>query len=454
MVKTTTVESFQAADRERDTNAAIRAFNRGDDEIDQDWESEPKLETVPEPSSNYLADLAQRMANDASRNGHEDAGDPFEGMALEIETDEAYGLIQSKVRAWLDERGIIAQEDEIRAKTNDLYGAAAGHAQPARPTASATYTVGPDGLVNGFTPDAPRPELPGMPARPAAVSGDVLTPLKVPSDAIFDDSEYAMSSPLSQRARTLISRHPEHLKHLEAFSVIYLWRKAGGKSKGRVVFGKCQKPSGLLKHFSEATYVIWLAADHCRAAGFDDRQIEALLFHEMLHTGVAEVDENTGRGGGAITVPHELEVFRAEIEIYGLWAPDLKAIAPAFKQASLFGGPTPTECRGCRMEVKLDADGWCALCSPPMPAAAPMFSGQPSDFERQEAAGAAYSDEIDDGAPPLNLSGAGVLIHPDGTPMTAEEIAEQEAAELRDDPAEDDFDDDEEYDDSDEDARP
>lgn len=424
MVKTTTVESFQAAQTEQP--ARLDIFVNDEDTVQtvaeqirvraEDNGVHLPPETIAEQaasmidardekpangSGTYLREIAERALRDRGEDVPH-VGNAFEGMEINVDPSDAIGLVEHQVGEWVRGRGRWATPLEIKHKAEQLLTDAKS-ARPG-PVQAATYTV-EAGVVTSFTPDAAPAELPGMPAQPAAVHGDVLTPLKVPSDSIFDDdSEYAMSSPLSQRARALISRHPEHFDHLRRLSVIYLWRKTGGKSKGRVVFGKTSKPSGMLKHFSEADFVVWLAADHCRAAAFDDRQIEALLFHEMLHTAVTAPDENTGRGGGPTLVPHELEVFRAEVEIYGLWAPELKEVGPAFQQVSL-------------------------------------FDGQPSDFERQEAAGAAYSDDEADDAPPLDLSGAGVLCWPDGTPMTAEEIAEQEAAEERDD----DYDDDGQY---------
>lgn len=303
MTNATTLSSFQASLNEQDDSE------------------------TPAPSP--LAALAERMVRERSDNP--ESGDPFDGMSLDVDPSDAFGLVEAQVRQWCEDNNRWATAIEIRHKTDQLM-ADAQNARPG-PVKAATYTVGPDGLVNGFQPDAATAELPGMPAAPEPING-----LRVPSDSIFgDDSEFSMSSALMQRARTLIERHPDHLKHLESMSVLYLWKKSGGKSKGRATFGKCSKPSGLLKHFSEAQFVIWLAADHCRAAGYRDRELEALLFHEMLHTAVTEPDENTGRGGGPALVPHELEVFRAEVEIYGLWAPALKEIAPAFRQAPLFG---------------------------------------------------------------------------------------------------------------------
>lgn len=160
--------------------------------------------------------------------------------------------------------------------------------------------------------------------------------LRVPADAEFGDDDFFVSTSLAARAAVLAERH-EDLEHLHtSYTVVCLWKRAGGTSKGRPVFGKTVKPGGLLKLFSASTWAIWLAADHCRGAGYGDREIEALLFHELLHTGIAEVDDETGRGGGPTLRPHDAELFRAELEVYGLWDQQLRDVAPAFRQGTLF----------------------------------------------------------------------------------------------------------------------
>lgn len=154
----------------------------------------------------------------------------------------------------------------------------------------------------------------------------------VPSESAFGDQDFLPAADLVEAASMLIERHQTKLGHLKMFEVVYLWKKSGGKSNGKGTYGKTQKPSGVLTAFTDAHYVIWLAADHVANAGFDDRQVEALLFHEMLHTGA---DDETM---APILIPHDVEMFRAEVEEYGLWEPQLREVAPAFKQASLFDG--------------------------------------------------------------------------------------------------------------------
>lgn len=386
MVKNTTLSSFQEsmrAEREADEQPTTVTNSNGEMAVLDSPEGRAIIadairgESTTATASGFdLGAFAERMVSDREPSTDERCGsDPWVGLRLDVEPGAAIGLVEAQLRDWLEERGRHAIGNEIRHKADQLIA----DAEQRRPVGTnGTYTVDPSGEVTSFVGDQPKPERP-----PAAELPDMpLHALKVPSDSVFgDDGEFVISQPLTNRAQVLIQRHPEHFKHLAGhqLSVIYLWKKTGGKAKGRATFGKCSKPSGLLKHFSEAHFVIWLAADHCRAAKYRDRELEALLFHEMLHTAVSEVDENTGRGGGPTLVPHELEVFRAEVEIYGLWAPELKEVGPAFRQASLFDGPSKTECRGCRMEVQLDADGWCNLCSPPMAADEICDSAQVDD---------------------------------------------------------------------------
>ena len=160
-------------------------------------------------------------------------------------------------------------------------------------------------------------------------------PLSAPSESQFgEDDDFIPSAALTERAMALARRHRGLLGHYEGLSVLFLWKRTGGKSKGKGVFGKTVKPSGLLKHFAQTEFVIWLAADHCREARYGDREIEALLFHEMNHIGMSDEDDE-GNPSVPVLVPHDVEMFRSEVEVYGLWDEQLRDVAPAFKQAAL-----------------------------------------------------------------------------------------------------------------------
>lgn len=112
---------------------------------------------------------------------------------------------------------------------------------------------------------------------------------------------------------------------LRDLDVDFRWKREGGKSGNRLKFGACIKPSGLLKHYSDLHFIVWAAADHCRLALFDARQIEALVYHELSHPG--ENDK-----GGLILVGHDFEGFTGELERYGPWQASLKEMVKAATQ--------------------------------------------------------------------------------------------------------------------------
>jgi hypothetical protein len=60
--------------------------------------------------------------------------------------------------------------------------------------------------------------------------------------------------------------------------------------------GRCLKVGDLAAHYSDADYVVWLAIDNVTEQTLADRQITALLFHELLH--VQEVLDKEGNPTG------------------------------------------------------------------------------------------------------------------------------------------------------------
>ena len=161
--------------------------------------------------------------------------------------------------------------------------------------------------------------------------------LTVPTELAFADLEWMSSQVLAERAATLIDRHADDLGHLEGVSVAYFWKRTGGTVQRRPKRGATIKTSGLLAYFSDATFVIWLAADHCRGLGYGDRQLEAQLLHQLLQADIGDEDEETGRGGGARITGPDAALFKLEVETYGAWSVDLAEVAPAFRQARLPG---------------------------------------------------------------------------------------------------------------------
>ena len=163
-------------------------------------------------------------------------------------------------------------------------------------------------------------------ARRLVTGGDPDARFVVPVEGDFTDlvdetvaHDYIPAPEVREVGEALIDACPE-FAHLRGVEIAYLWRREGGKTKGRLTLGKCTKPSGLLAHFSGATWVVWLAADHIGVRSFTAWQVEALVYHELCHTSVAGEDDTP------TLVGHDVEAFRAELARYGLWKPDLEGL--------------------------------------------------------------------------------------------------------------------------------
>ena len=119
----------------------------------------------------------------------------------------------------------------------------------------------------------------------------------------------------------------------------YAWKKKGGASGGNSILGKCVKLSGPARYFALGShFLVWLGADNCRTRHFDDRQVEALLYHELLHIVREEHEDEEGNVVGVTykTRGHDTELFNDEIKEYGLWRDSLKYLGEVV-QATLPG---------------------------------------------------------------------------------------------------------------------
>jgi len=160
-----------------------------------------------------------------------------------------------------------------------------------------------------------------------------------PSGGFFRDPEdqdaeldFLPAPDLERIGSDLIGAYDE-LEHLARYRIVYLWKAKGGKSQGKEKLGFCQKASGLAGYLSEATWIVWLAADNVNAYQMTRRQVEALTYHELSHAGEELTDEGETK---AMVNAHDWEGFNHEIERYGLWQDDLKLAEKAFRQLPLF----------------------------------------------------------------------------------------------------------------------
>jgi len=142
-----------------------------------------------------------------------------------------------------------------------------------------------------------------------------------PEDFDREESDYLAAEDLEIIASRLIAER-DQVRFAGKFRILYRWRREAPVTRGNVTMGACNRTTGLLAHFAEADYVIWLAADAARDYKLTPSQVEALLFHELLHV-IPNVEGKPSLRG------HDAECFAAEIEAYGLWFSHLKRIGEA-----------------------------------------------------------------------------------------------------------------------------
>jgi hypothetical protein len=161
------------------------------------------------------------------------------------------------------------------------------------------------------------------------LGGDPEAKYPIPPDAGFG-ADFGPAPDIARIAEALIAAEEVRFGFLRDVDVRYLWKRKGGKSKGKATLGKCVKASGLVKYLgSDADFVIWVAADATRERALTTRQMEALVFHELLHI-------SQGDDGEPILVGHDFEGFAAELDTYGPWSADLKLAARSVRQAGLW----------------------------------------------------------------------------------------------------------------------
>lgn len=159
--------------------------------------------------------------------------------------------------------------------------------------------------------------------------------VRVPMEDQFGGNDFMPAPELVKVEAQLIRAHST-LDHLDQLEVAILWKKTGGKKGGRPVFGKTAKRSGLVSAFTSADFIVWLAADHVLAAEYTDRQITALLHHELMHISYEDPADDEEGARKFVLVGHDFEFFGEELRIYGAWEEMLEEAAAAFKQAPLW----------------------------------------------------------------------------------------------------------------------
>lgn len=143
-------------------------------------------------------------------------------------------------------------------------------------------------------------------------------------DAIVPPAEalaggFTLAPELEQMAAHLIAAMPE-IQWLENYDVRVLWRAKGGPKLGR-----CTLATDLVKFYSGAHWIIWIAADHTFSHALTRRQMQALLYHELKHCALKGEHQRPG------IQTHDSEVFVGEVVRFGAWRPELEQLELAFR---------------------------------------------------------------------------------------------------------------------------
>lgn len=149
----------------------------------------------------------------------------------------------------------------------------------------------------------------------------------VPADIAFNDADgrstaFLDAPTLKAIAERLIAQNDSTFEHVGRLTIRYLWKKKGGTTDGKPVWGFAARPGPLLQHFVKTDFLVVLPADHLRAGKATWLQVEALIYHQLCHVRVND------EGRPAIAA-HDFEGFTAEVGRYGLWQGSLRAMARA-----------------------------------------------------------------------------------------------------------------------------
>ena len=95
-------------------------------------------------------------------------------------------------------------------------------------------------------------------------------------------------------------------------TIVYLGSDYAKTSKGKTVFGECEKVADKNKWAIPADFTITVFEPNC--VGFTEEQMRILLFHELLHVGIEFLDDESEKYS---IKPHDYEDFKIVIDRYG-----------------------------------------------------------------------------------------------------------------------------------------
>lgn len=163
------------------------------------------------------------------------------------------------------------------------------------------------------------------------------------------NSDFLEGSELEDLARRLKEKHAAKFAHIDLENVTFLWKRQGGKRRGKLVTGVTKRVTAELEFLAGVSWLVELAADNCFTEIKSERQLEALLYRQLCYIG----------NDGAMKGP-DFEGFTDELTEYGLWNEDYKLLdqlplwrkaAEGIKQEAAAAPTKPPKARVTKPEV-------------------------------------------------------------------------------------------------------
>lgn len=125
-----------------------------------------------------------------------------------------------------------------------------------------------------------------------------------------------VSEEYSGLAERVIDAHEDlHWIRNVGVRIGYLASDREKKKNGRFVLGECVKVPELYRPYVPHDFLVVIYERN--AAALTERQMEILMYHELLHIGIDEEGEELKY----VVNPHDIEEFRVVADKYGIdWA--------------------------------------------------------------------------------------------------------------------------------------
>ena len=122
-----------------------------------------------------------------------------------------------------------------------------------------------------------------------------------------------LSERYAELAQSLVDTEPLLAPIRDSHATIcYLGSDRAKRSRGRAVFGECERVAEKNKWAIPADFLIVVYEPNC--GGMDDEHLSRLLLHELLHVGVDAKEDGEER---YYVRPHDLEDFRECVDRWG-----------------------------------------------------------------------------------------------------------------------------------------